>query len=330
MNSNIILWFEKLIDYLQKELYKKKDKLIYSFKINSLKKSLKVIKNIDFEIKSGADIKDYKNIGKGTINRIDEILKLGHLTEVKETNSKNINFNNSELTKIFGLGEKKAFELYNKYNITTIKELKEALTNKKIKLPDNIIKGLEYVDKIKENIPREEIDEINLYLLECCHKIDKELDLIICGSYRRENNSSNDIDVIISHSKLKQKKDVEESNLMKKFIEYLESVSFIVCSFVSKDTPTKYMGICQYNKNPCRRIDIRFIAQESYYTAIMYFTGSKEFNRHVRNVALSMDYTLNEYRLLNNKNNKEFKINSEKDIFKFLNLEYISPDKRNY
>lgn len=323
MNSNIILWFEKLINYLEMTLHdkKKEDKLKYSFKINSLKKSLKVIREIDFEIKSGNDIKDYKSIGDGTIKRIDEILKTGRLDEVKDNN-----INLDELINVFGIGKKKALELYTKYNISTIKELKEA----KIKLPDNILKGLEYVDKIKEKIPRKEIDKINLYLLECVRNIDKELNLIVCGSYRRENDFSNDIDIIITHPKIITKKDANNSKLMAKFIKYLEDDNFIVCSLVSQDVPTKYMGICKYKNGLFRRIDIRFIAQESYYTAIMYFTGSKEFNKHIRNVALSMNYTLNEYSLVDNKNNKTLKINNEKDIFKFLNLEYISPEKRNY
>jgi DNA polymerase/3'-5' exonuclease PolX len=211
MNSNIILWFEKLINYLEMTLQdkKKEDKLKYSFKINSLKKSLKVIREIDFEIKSGNDIKDYKSIGDGTIKRIDEILKTGRLDEVKDNN-----INLDELINVFGIGKKKALELYTKYNISTIKELKEA----KIKLPDNILKGLEYVDKIKEKIPRKEIDKINLYLLECVRNIDKELNLIVCGSYRRENDFSNYIDIIITHPKIITKKDEISTNIYDNFI----------------------------------------------------------------------------------------------------------------
>ena len=82
---------------------------------------MKVIREIDFEIKSGNDIKDYKSIGDGTIKRIDEILKTGRLDEVKDNN-----INLDELINVFGIGKKKALELYTKYNISTIKELKEA------------------------------------------------------------------------------------------------------------------------------------------------------------------------------------------------------------
>ena len=321
-NKNIIYWFEKLITFLEHSVDIKsgKDKLIYSYKVNSIKKSLQVIKNIDFEIKSGDEIKEYKSIGIGTINRIDEIIKTGKLAEVKE----DIETYENELMNVFGIGRVKAFELYTKHNIKTIQDLKKAYKNKEIELSDVIIKGLKFYDKIKENIPREEIDEINIYLLNCCLKIDKNLSLMICGSYRREKDISNDIDIIISHPEIKTKKDIKNSDLLTRFINYLEKDKFIVCSLTSNETTTKYMGLCKYKKYPIRRIDVRFIAQASYYTAILYFTGSKDFNKNIRGVALSMGYTLNEYELTNNK-----KINSEKDIFDYLNMEYIEPSKRN-
>jgi DNA polymerase/3'-5' exonuclease PolX len=86
------------------------------------------------------------------------------------------------------------------------------------------------------------------------------------------------------------------------------------------------MGVCKINKL-LRRIDIRFIPQESYYTAILYFTGSGDFNKRMRSVALSMGYTLNEYRLLDNQN-KILKVESEQDVFKHLNMEYLMPIHR--
>jgi DNA polymerase/3'-5' exonuclease PolX len=88
------------------------------------------------------------------------------------------------------------------------------------------------------------------------------------------------------------------------------------------------MGVCKINKKASlRRIDIRFMPQESYYTAVLYFTGSGEFNRQMRGVALSMGYTLNEYRLLNDKG-KIMKVESEQDVFDYLNMEYMLPKER--
>ena len=91
---------------------------------------------------------------------------------------------------------------------------------------------------------------------------------------------------------------------------------------------TKFMGIFKWKTSKPRRIDIRIIPLESYYSALLYFTGSKDFNKQMRLNAITMDYTLNEYGLYD-ENGKMFKVNSEKEIFDLLGLEYIQPINRN-
>lgn len=331
MNDNIIKWFELLIKQLEfyVDIKTGKDKLIYSYKLNSISKALNVIRNLKFEIKKGSDIKDYKNIGKGTVDRVDEILKTGKLSEVKEADisGKHLEYVD-ELMKIFGIGRVKAYELYTKHNIKSIDELKKAIKKGNIEMPENIIKGIKYVDLIKTNIPRSEMTQIYSKLILFGIKLDPNMDVRVCGSYRREKPTSNDIDVIISHPKIQTKEQTKKSDLLKRFIMLLEKEKFIVDSFTSEDVPTKYMGVCRLNlESPLRRIDIRFIGQESYYTALLYFTGSGDFNRRMRSVALSMGYTLNEYRLLDD-TGKSINVESEKDIFDKLNMEYLEPKDR--
>src|SRR5690606_9127954 len=145
--------------------------------------------------------------------------------------------------------------------------------------------------KIEFNIPRKEMDLIYLKLLKFATELDPNIDIRVCGSYRREKKTSNDIDVIISHPKIKTIKDVTKSHLLKNYINKLKDNNFIIESITSDDTKTKYMGLCQYDKKSyIRRIDMRFIPIESYYTALLYFTGSGEFNKKMRFVAQSMGY----------------------------------------
>lgn len=331
-NDDIIKWFELLIKQLQfyVDIKKGKDKLIYSFKVNSIKKALDVIKKVDFKIKSGEDLKDYANIGKGTIQRINEIIDTGVLSEVHEADisGKHLEYVD-ELMKIFGIGRNKAYELYTNHGITNINELKKAIKDKKITLPENIMKGIKYVDKIKNNIPRSEMDEIYSYLIYTGIKLDPNMDVRVCGSYRREKPSSNDIDVIIAHPDIITRDQSEKSHLMFDYIKLLRKSGFIIDSLTSDNVPTKYMGLCKLDKNkPLRRIDIRCMPQESYYTAILYFTGSDQFNRRMRNLAHTMGYeTLNEYGLYDSQGNPAV-ITSEKDVFDKLNMEYLQPPER--
>ena len=92
--------------------------------------------------------------------------------------------------------------------------------------------------------------------------------------------------------------------------------------------PTKFMGIVRLSDNYYgHRIDIRLVPAENYPFALLYFTGSQKFNILMRNVAISMGLKLNEYTLSDSKG-KNYKANSEEDIFKILNLKYVAPKDR--
>lgn len=328
MNNNIIKWFELLIKQIEFyiDIKKGQDKLNYTFKLKAITNALNIIKSIKHKIKNGDELKQYKGIGDKIAGRVDEIINTGQLSEVRKSDISGEHLAYvDELMKIFGIGRVKAYELYTKYNIKSIDELKIAVKEKNIELPENIIKGIKYVNKIKTNIPRDIIDIIYSKLIYAGIECDPNMDVRVCGSYRREQLTSNDIDVIIAHPDIKTQEQSKKSNLMLKFIKILENKKIIIDSLTADDVKTKYMGICKL-KN-LYRIDIRFIPWESYYTALLYFTGSMEFNRKMRGIALSMDYTLNEYRLLNNKG-KIIKVNSEQDVFDALHMEYMKPNER--
>jgi DNA polymerase/3'-5' exonuclease PolX len=82
---------------------------------------------------------------------------------------------------------------------------------------------------------------------------------------------------------------------------------------------------------PARRIDILIAEPSYYYFALLYFTGSYSFNIYMRKIALEQGYSLSEYGL-KGKDNKIIDtsdiIKSEEDIFKFLNIPYVTPEKR--
>jgi DNA polymerase beta len=331
VNENIIQWFKLLIKQLEFYVDVKtgKDKITHGYKLSSIKKSLGIIEGIGFEIKSGEQIKDYKNIGQGTVDRINEILKTGKLAEVNEADISGKHLDYVEkLMKVFGIGRVVAYELYTKHGIKSIDDLKKAVSEKRVKLPENVMKGIKYVDQIDTRIPRSEMDEIYLFLIKQSMLTNKEMHMRMCGSYRRGKEVSGDIDIIITHPEIITKSQAKVSNIMLRFIEQLKREKFIVDSFTSKKVQTKYMGICRYKNNPIRRIDIRFIAEESYYTALLYFTGSEQWNKKMRRVAKSMGYRLNEYWLLD-ENKQPLSVKSESDVFNYLNMEYMNPKDRN-
>ena len=335
MNSIIINNFNELIKQIKLDIDNNSDNSNNSdkkqknlFRLKSIESALKIIIAYPNKITSSKQLQNIKLIGKGTLRRIDEILKTGKLSEVKITEIDNKYLAISEkLENIYGIGKKKSYELIKNHNITSINELKSAISNKTIVLPKYILKGIEYYDKIDTNIPRNEIDYVNEYIKNLLNKIDHHLLGVICGSYRRQKQVSGDVDLIIIHPKYKT--DINKTskiNMLEKIILEMKKQHFIICSLTSDNVLTKYMGLYQLKNKPVRRIDIRFIPYNSYYTALLYFTGSKDFNKMLRLKAKNLGYILNEYGLY--KNGKAMNIKSEKDVFDILDISYMEPGSR--
>jgi DNA polymerase/3'-5' exonuclease PolX len=335
LNKSIISEFERLILYIKQLIddhNQRENALKNSFRLRQITKALNIIKKLNFKIttNSSKQLLNMSGIGPGTLKRIDEILKNKYLKEIK-LNSKFNKYNKEieELEQIFSIGRVKAIELILKYNIRNIKQLQEAYNNNKITLSHQAITSLKYVNTYRQNILRQEITNID-NMLQQINK-DKNLIITICGSYRREKATSNDIDILISDKTIITKKDLKENKINKlhDFVKKLKQINFIIDELTFENYTTKFMGYCQFNsKSFVRRIDIYNCPYESYYASLLHLTGSGEFNRKMRFVANSLGYLLNEYGLFYLNKKKLIKINSEDDIFKKLNLEYVEPKDR--
>ena len=337
-NKKIIDEFTKLVQQIKFEIDNApstSESMTNYYRLRQLNIVLKVIKSYPTEIKKGEELKDIKGIGQHSIDRINEIIKTGKLSEVKiDKELKKYSEYIDNLKDIIGVGPRIAYDFVVNHGIKTVDELIKAHKSGKVTLNNQILLGLKYYNIYKKDIPREEIDEIYNFLNKIVLALDPEIFIIICGSYRRQKMTSNDIDVLITHPKIKTQADLKnKKNYLHEFVNKLKDIEFLLDDLTDKDFEKKYMGFCQYSnkvKKPVRRIDIRYIPYESYYTALLYFTGSDEFNKKMRRVAIQLGYELSEYGLykINNGDKKRIKIESEKDVFDKLGMEYLEPVKR--
>jgi DNA polymerase/3'-5' exonuclease PolX len=306
-------------------------KLKNQYRLKSITVTVKALEKYPKNKITSKDLSDLfkiKGIGEGSIRRIKEILETGKLSEIKITESDKIYLKMiEELEEIYGIGRITAYKLFKEHRIKSIDELIDKINKKEISVPDNVMKGIKYAKQLDTKIPRKDIDEINEFLLDVMYEIDIRLFGTTCGSYRRQKDTSGDVDFIIIHHDYKTDTQKFDINYLDVVVRKLIEKKFIIDSLTKTDVKTKYMGIFKWKDSKPRRIDIRIFPTESYYPAILYFTGSKDFNRQMRLNAIAHDYTLNEYGLYDEKN-KMFNVKSEKDIFDLLGMEYITPDKR--
>jgi DNA ligase-1 len=264
------------------------------------------------------------------VQKIDGILKTGTSDgiEIEEDNTE-------DLLKIAGIGPATASKLYNEFNITNVEELKEAY-----KLNKNIINskqaiGLTHYDDLLKRIPRTEMnnwrDILTSIFQDTLDSLNLEGSLIISGSYRREKEDSGDVDVLIISK-------IYNELLMNLFYRNLLEAGILKEENVMASGGTKIMAVAKI-LDTFRHVDIFYFSSDVFPFALLFTTGSKEFNLKMRSHALKLGFSLNERNLtkksggLVSEDEYNAKINkkapeSEEDIFNFLDYKYIEPRYR--
>jgi DNA polymerase/3'-5' exonuclease PolX len=314
MNQLIIECFQRLIDYHRSQGTNE-------FKLRSFIKALSIFKKLDVEITNSEQLKGIPGMGKGTLTRVDEILETGNLSEIKDENQDLKN-----LIRITGIGPAKAAKLLT--NGITLEKLQDNQQIANENLTHHQLIGLKYLEDIESRIPYKEISAMERLLKRELYDIDPNLSFKICGSYRRKKRDSGDMDVLLYYDSPA----LEDPYILKSVVSNLTESGFLI-EHLTELGQTKYMGLCRLLKEkggPARRIDIRFIHHSNIPFAIMYFTGSGEFNKNMRTYVNKLGYKLNEYNIENvhNPTDPPIYLKSEREIFKFFNMPYIKPEDR--
>lgn len=186
-------------------------------------------------------------------------------------------------------------------------------------LTENQKLGIRYYADINAKIPRAEIAEIEQRFLTQTRRFNLEhkcdLRFQICGSYLRGRPVSGDIDLIITEPSGKLHSVISE------YIAFLSPlVEHILSSGKSKILTIGGLGKIR------RRIDFELVEPTQWPFALLYFTGSKEFNKHMRFIANEKGYTLNEKELTDGK--IKIQVSTEEEIFEFLGMKYLTPQER--
>lgn len=268
------------------------------------------------------DVEGLKGVGGKIKLKIKEILETGKLAAAEDARSTLPLDAYKALKDVHGIGPAKAAQLIEK-DIKTIDQLRTAAeANAKLLTAAQKL-GLKYYEDTLLRIPRSEMKEHEDTLIP---GFDERFEATIVGSYRRGAASSGDIDVLMTLPDSMTAK--EQGDLFQHNVELFREVDYIVDTL--SFGPAKFLGYCQIEGKPVRRLDLLMVPRSEYACAILYFTGSKEFNVAFRSYALEKGYTLNEHRLQATKDGVASVplFATEKDIFDFLGLKYVEPDKR--
>jgi len=290
----------------------------------SIIKEYEVFKNDKYKIKAYEnvinnlhiyphDIKDLETfktnkfgIGKGIFEKIKELFETGKITYINENIKKDKLFKfKQELIQIYGIGPANINKIIEN-GITTMPQLKKniSILNAKQQI------GFKYYKDFKKKIPLYEFKK-HMTILE---KGLSNLTYEFVGSYRRGKKLMGDIDIII----------MKNPNFdLKTYIKSL--IGYVVETLALGSN--KFMGVVKLpNEKIARRIDILIAPKDEYYFSLLYFTGSQLFNIGMRHyVKQTFNISLSEHGF---DRKVKSNIHSEQDIFKFLKLKYVKPNKR--
>ena len=127
---------------------------------------------------------------------------------------------------------------------------------------------------------------------------------------------SGDIDLIISFKK-------QENNIFDK-------LSKVIIETLSNGINKSIFIVKLNNYSYYRKMDISYIDEKYLPFYLLYFGSGREFSKKIRNIASKMGYKLNEKGLFDKYNKKRINFNpkNEEEIFEYLKLEYVPPEKR--
>lgn len=290
------------------------------FKIRAYRKAAKIIANLTVDLSeliSQKKLQDIPGIGKAIAAKTEELLSTGRIKyfeELKAEVSKGLR----EIITIPGIGPKMAQELHRRLGVESIAELEMAARNKRIRdLPGmgsktelNILRGIDMlrngVDHTTLGIAEVVADTFRQFLLSLPDVQFAE----VAGSVRRGKDFIGDIDLVVG------------SNQAEKVIEIFvrhHQVRKVLSQGNTKASVMTLAGV---------QADLMVVQPEQFWSALHHFTGSKEHNVRLREIAHSKNMKINEYGVFSRENNEMFPIESEKDIYSLLGMEYIPPELR--
>lgn len=282
------------------------------FKVIAYHRAATSVRNMDEDVEEiwkAGKLEEIKFVGSGIAKKIDEYLGTGRL-RLMDTLQAKIPTGVPELTKVQGVGPRTAYKLSHDLGITNVEELRKALVEGRLNdefgetVRASMLTGIEKLKSYERRmlLPEAEgvFERVRRYYA------DNGVVVGMAGSLRRGKSTVGDLDVLSS-----DKRAIGLLGALPGVAQRLESGP--------RRASVKLVEGAQ--------VDVRVFEKNEYGAALVYFTGSKDHNIALRNIALDKGMTLNEYRLAR-KTGERIAGSTEEEVYAKLGLEFVPPELR--
>ena len=293
-----------------------------AFRVNSYRRVARTVADLATDVSDIAargELEQLPGVGKGSASKIQELLRTGRLALREELAAK-VPVSLLELLEIPGLGPKKAALLWKERGIQSLADLKAALAEDRLtglkgfgaKSIEQIARGIDFLQRSAGRTRLGDAwalaEELRAALLAAPGVQRVEA----AGSLRRACETVGDLDLLCIAD--------DGPRVIARFTA-LPGVSEVLAAGETK-------GSVRFGLSSGRtiQVDLRVVPAESFGAAWQYFTGSKEHNVRLRELAVRRGWSLNEYGLTEGE--KVLASASEEEIYAALGLPWIPPELR--
>ncbi|KXH87259.1 DNA polymerase/3'-5' exonuclease PolX [Sporosarcina sp. HYO08] len=288
------------------------------FKVSAFRKAANVLELDPRSLSEMDDILKLKGIGKGTGAVITDLLEKGQsdlLLELEETVPKGL----IPLLKVPGLGGKRIAKLHEALGIDSLDSLQAACEEGKVrgvpgfgkKTEENILAMLESLSSQDGKVPIWQVEQVVAFVEQQLENMEGVQRFSVAGSFRRTEEESSDVDFIVVTT--------EPAQVREQLLKALPIANTIAAGdsklSVTLDLEEQIDA------------DFRFVRDEQFASALHHFTGSKDHNVRMRQLAKSKGLKISEYGV-ENEEGEVTTFESEEAFFAYFDLPLIPPSLR--
>ncbi len=289
------------------------------FKVSAFRKAAAALEADDRSLTAIDDFTKLSGIGKGTAAVIEEFMNEGKsavLEELKVEVPKGL----IPLLQLQGLGGKKIAKLHKELHVNDINDLKIACEEGRVsalagfgkKTEEKILVAIAEADSRPERLPL-------AYMLPIAQEIEqrlKKMSGIIrfskAGSIRRMRETIKDLDFIIS---------TDEPEIVKEQLLALSGIKQVIAA-----GDTKVSVVLDYSYDIS--VDFRIVKDAEFITLLHHFTGSKDHNVRMRQLAKERSEKISEYGVEKLETGEVLTFDTEEQFYHHFGLPYIPPELR--
>ncbi len=262
-------------------------------------------------------LREVPGVGPAIADKVHELLSSGKL-EFYEKLIREVPPSLAEMLAVPDLGPKRVAQIWKKLNITTLPELEAAARAGRLrklaglgeKIEARILAGLEARRRSIGRMPLGQAWPVAQDILRYLRLLPAVKAAEVAGSLRRMRPTIGDLDFLVAAD--------DARPVMAAFVTH-PLVARVLAQGATKTSVELDLGV---------QADLRVLPPERFGTLLQYFTGSKEHNVRLRELALDQGLSLNENAFVEVKTGKEILCATEADVYRTLGLPLIPPEMR--